>query len=135
MIRFAFLADTVNLSTTIADAHPMWAVVGEGASVFDDGDFVAERPGTYTVLMFEDDWNHRGVYSLSVQGVSESLACGTQLSCGIPAVEILGEVGDTDTLSFEIVDLGTVDVSVATVNPIDPLPEPAAISLMQEWRG
>ncbi len=42
--------DVVALSTTVADAHPAWSVVQPGAAVWPQGDFVAEKPGTYTVV-------------------------------------------------------------------------------------
>lgn len=42
--------DVVRLSTTVAGARPTWAVVEPGAEIYADGAFVAERPGTYTVI-------------------------------------------------------------------------------------
>lgn len=42
--------DVVRLSTSIADAAPIWAVASSGATVDPDGAFVAEDPGTYTVI-------------------------------------------------------------------------------------
>jgi hypothetical protein len=42
--------DVVHLAAGIADAHPIWAVAEPGASIWPDGAFVAERPGTYTIL-------------------------------------------------------------------------------------
>ncbi len=42
--------DVVELSTTVADAAPVWTVDSPDARVFADGAFVAERPGTYTVI-------------------------------------------------------------------------------------
>ncbi|MGH7556186.1 MAG: hypothetical protein ACREMD_00090 [Gemmatimonadota bacterium] len=42
--------DVVQLGTSVAAAHPVWAVAERGAEVYPDGAFVAERPGTYTVL-------------------------------------------------------------------------------------
>jgi hypothetical protein len=42
--------DVVRLAASVADARPIWAVAEPGASVWPDGAFVAERPGTYTVV-------------------------------------------------------------------------------------
>ncbi len=42
--------DVVHLSAGVADARPVWAVAEPGATVWPDGAFVAERPGTYTIL-------------------------------------------------------------------------------------
>ena len=42
--------DVVRLGTSVADAHPLWAVSEPGAEVWPDGAFVAERAGTYTVV-------------------------------------------------------------------------------------
>jgi hypothetical protein len=42
--------DVVRLGTSVPDARPVWAVVEQGAEIHPDGAFVAERPGTYTVL-------------------------------------------------------------------------------------
>ena len=42
--------DVVRLAASIRDARPVWAVAEPGASVWPDGAFVAERPGSYTVL-------------------------------------------------------------------------------------
>jgi hypothetical protein len=42
--------DVVALATSIADARPAWSVVQAGAAVWPASDFVAEKPGTYTVM-------------------------------------------------------------------------------------
>ncbi len=42
--------DVVRLTASPADARPTWAVAEPGAQVDPDGAFVAERPGTYTVI-------------------------------------------------------------------------------------
>ena len=42
--------DVVTLATSIADARPMWSVGSPGAEIHAPGDFVAEKPGTYTIL-------------------------------------------------------------------------------------
>jgi hypothetical protein len=42
--------DVVRLETSVPDARPLWAVSEPGAEVDPDGAFVAERPGTYTVV-------------------------------------------------------------------------------------
>jgi hypothetical protein len=41
--------EVVALSTTVHDALPTWAVVEPGADVWPESDFVAEKPGSYTV--------------------------------------------------------------------------------------
>jgi hypothetical protein len=42
--------DVVMLSGSVSSSSPVWAVSGRGAEVYSDGAFVAERPGTYTVV-------------------------------------------------------------------------------------
>ncbi|HUP00340.1 MAG TPA: hypothetical protein VM737_02310 [Gemmatimonadota bacterium] len=42
--------DVVTLGTTVADARPAWSVVGSGAAVHAASDFVAEKPGAYTIV-------------------------------------------------------------------------------------
>ncbi|MGH7572543.1 MAG: LVIVD repeat-containing protein [Gemmatimonadota bacterium] len=42
--------DVVRLGVSVEDAQPVWAVAERGAEVYPDGAFVADRPGTYTVL-------------------------------------------------------------------------------------
>jgi hypothetical protein len=42
--------DVVTLSTSIADACPVWSVGSPGAEIHPPSDFVAEQPGTYTIL-------------------------------------------------------------------------------------
>ena len=42
--------DVVALSTSIAEAHPVWSVGSPGAEIHPPGDFVAEEPGVFTIL-------------------------------------------------------------------------------------
>ncbi|HET6343027.1 MAG TPA: hypothetical protein VFG78_12695, partial [Gemmatimonadota bacterium] len=42
--------DLVTLSTSIADARPVWSVGSPGAEIHPPSDFVAEQPGTYPIL-------------------------------------------------------------------------------------
>jgi hypothetical protein len=41
----------VTLGTSIPDAWPVWSVAGSGAQIGADGAFVAEKPGSYRVLV------------------------------------------------------------------------------------
>ncbi|CAN5317807.1 Ig-like domain-containing protein [soil metagenome] len=42
--------DVVTLGTSVAAAQPLWSVSGDGAEIYPNGDFVAEKAGRYIVV-------------------------------------------------------------------------------------
>lgn len=62
--------DVVTLATSIPEARPIWAVAGPGAMIYPNGDFVAEKPGLYTVLATLGDAVARTQIEVGDRGVS-----------------------------------------------------------------
>lgn len=74
-----------------------------GVSDADHAAVVCPTSGIYTIYVYENNFRDVGSYNLTLQGISESIACGASLSCGQTlAGNALAVEGDTETFNFEV---------------------------------
>jgi cysteine-rich repeat protein len=75
------------------------------------------QTGTHTIAVWEQTADFRtGSYSLEVQGVSASVACGTAISCGSDATSTLERFGDLD--SYLIAGASGEVISISLGEPV-----------------
>jgi hypothetical protein len=75
-------------------------------------------PGVYTILVYDSQLDHRGQYSLTLEGVSESLRCATPVACGQDNVTgVLSTSGDLDSFRFVASSAGWLSVSTEAIAP------------------
>ena len=72
------------------------------AATSGETDVALPESGSYTLKVFDSDHDGTGTYSLSLEGVSDSLSCGAPLDCGTAVVaDGIDQNGDADAYQLD----------------------------------
>jgi hypothetical protein len=104
--------DVVTLGVNVADAVPTWSVGGPGAAVHAGGDFVAESPGTYTILAALGDRTASAAVRVEPRNLSGRIAIlGHGTNLGTHTSDLWPQNGYVYVGTHQANQLRTYDVS------------------------